>query len=132
MRGATFSRAVLGAALGAIFGGCGGSTPSSPHTVDTTTGGNPKSVTVGTSAFTPSGITVPVNSTVTWNWNSCTGDPYYGQTCVSHSVTFDDATLGGSAVQASGIYSKAFASKGVYTYHCSIHGQSMSGTVTVQ
>lgn len=131
MRRQAFGRTVLTTALALLIGGCGGSSASAPRS-DSSSGGTSNRVTVGTSAFAPANLTVPVNTTVSWTWDSCSNDPYYGQTCVSHSVTFDDASLGGSDVQSSGSYSKAFPSKGVYAYHCSVHGQAMAGTVTVQ
>lgn len=133
MRRDVFPRAMFAACAAALISGCGGgSNPSAPVTNGGNNGGSTNRVTVGTTAFAPTSITVPVNSAVTWNWDSCSGDPYYGQTCVSHSVTFDDASISGSDVQSAGSFSKTFASKGVYTYHCSVHGKSMAGTVTVQ
>ena len=65
-----------------------------------------------------------------WAWNSCTGDAYSGQTCVSHSVTFDDGVT--SPTQDQGTFSRIFNAAGTYNYHCSIHGAAMSGTITVQ
>jgi plastocyanin len=66
---------------------------------------------------------------VTWTWNTCTGDGYGGQTCVSHSVTFDDGVT--SPTQDTGTYNRTFTAKGTYTYHCLVHGAAMTGTITV-
>jgi plastocyanin len=74
--------------------------------------------------------TVAVGTTVQWAWNSCTGDAYSGQICVSHSVTFDDGTT--SATQSQGTYNRMFGTAGTYPYHCSVHGTAMSGSITVQ
>ena len=121
-------------ALAVLVAGCGGAGASAA----TGTGGNsggptpPNVVVVGTSDFAPAALTVPVNTAVTWDWNSCTGDAYNGQMCVSHGVVFDDTTIAGSAVQSSGSFSRAFAVPGVYTYHCAVHGTAMSGKITVQ
>jgi plastocyanin len=75
---------------------------------------------------------VTVGTTVKWAWNSCTSDPGYGtgETCVSHSVTFDDGTT--SATQSQGTYERMFTAAGTYNYHCSIHGAAMTGSITVQ
>jgi plastocyanin len=101
--------------------GCGGDdSPSAP------TGGNngAPTVTVGTPSgglvFNPASITVPLNSTVTWTWNS--GG-------VAHDVTFQDGSSSG--VQTSGTFQKPFPTAGTFSYICSIHGTAMSGTVTV-
>ncbi len=80
--------------------------------------------------FTPGTKTVAVGTAVKWAWNSCSGDSYNGQTCVSHSVTFDDGIA--SATQDQGTYTRTFDVAGTYNYHCSIHGTAMSGTITVQ
>ena len=80
--------------------------------------------------FTPGTKTVAVGAEVKWAWNSCTGDAYSGQSCVSHSVTFDDGVT--SPTQDQGTFSRIFNSAGTYNYHCSIHGAAMSGTITVQ
>jgi|SRR5438105_6075068 len=110
-------------------GGSGGSTsPPTPPIGNTTppAGG----ISVSNDMFSPSTKTVSVGAEVKWAWNSCTGDPYYGQTCASHSVTFDDGS--GSPTQSQGTYSRIFNAAGTYSYHCSVHGAAMSGTITVQ
>jgi plastocyanin len=81
-------------------------------------------------AFTPGTKTVAVGTTVKWAWNSCTGDAYSGQTCTSHSVTFDDGAT--SPTQDQGTFERSFSVAGTYKYHCSIHGAAMSGTITVE
>lgn len=132
MRRVAFSGTAL-AVLAVLVGACGGA-GAATGTRDSSgvTSVPSNTVTVGTASFAPAAITVPVNTTVTWDWNSCSNDPYAGQTCVSHGVVFDDTTIAGSAVQSSGSFSKAFAAKGVYTYHCAVHGTAMSGTITVE
>jgi len=109
-------------------GGSGSTGPANQPTGNTTppTGG----ISVVNNSFSPAAKTVAVGSTVSWAWNSCSGDPYYGQVCVSHSVTFDDGTA--SPTQDQGTFSRTFAVAGTYNYHCSQHGTAMSGTITVQ
>src|SRR5689334_12401678 len=85
---------------------CGGSSDSTSPTgsnstpTPTTNPGNTSPggvatnfVTLTESAFNPSNININVGTTVTWEWNSCTGDGYGGySTCVSHSIVFDDGS----------------------------------------
>ena len=111
------SLVLIGGILFAL--GCGGDdNPSGPSD------GAGNTVTVGTPAgglvFNPASISVPVNSTVTWNWNS--GG-------VAHDVTFPDGS--GSESQTSGSFQKQFPTAGTFRYICSIHRAAMSGTVNV-
>lgn len=127
--GSPSSGGATGGATGGTTGGTGAPTGGTPTGGGGTTG---NSVTVGKGAFSPASLTVAVNGTVTWNWDSCSDDPYYGQTCISHSVTFDDASVAGSEVIQSGSFSKTFATAGTYRYHCAVHGSSMAGAIVVQ
>ena len=107
----------VAAALAAL--GCSGDdNPSQPS------GGGSTTVQVGTPAgglsFSPTSVTVPVNGTVTWNWNS--GG-------VAHDVTFQDGSESGP--KSSGTFQKTFSTAGTFNYICSIHGTVMSGSVTV-
>ena len=121
------------ASLCACGGGGSGSTAptnNNPPAGNTTTpsGG----ITVTNNVFSPGIKTVAVGATVQWSWNSCTNDPYNygGQTCVAHSVTFDDGTT--SPTQDQGSFNRTFAAAGTYNYHCSVHGAAMTGAITVQ
>ena len=86
-------------------------------------GSTSNAVNVGNNFYSPSATTVPVGTTVAWTWNA--GD-------VVHTVTFDADTTIMSPFQSSGTYSRRFTAAGTYTYHCSIHGRAMTGSVTVQ
>jgi plastocyanin len=119
-------------AIACVFG-CGGSGGDTTSPVTTQPGNTPPptdGVSVSNDQFTPGTKTVAVGSTVNWAWNSCSSDPYYGETCVAHSVTFDDGVT--SPTQDKGTFARTFATAGTYSYHCSIHGAAMSGTITVQ
>ncbi|HEV2017684.1 MAG TPA: plastocyanin/azurin family copper-binding protein [Gemmatimonadaceae bacterium] len=87
-------------------------------------------VSVINNAFTPASKTVPAGTAVVWAWNSCSGDIYTGQTCVSHNIVFDDGVTSG--LQDQGTYSRTFTVAGPYPYHCAIHPTVMSGSITVQ
>jgi plastocyanin len=114
-------------AIGFLFG-CGGGSTSPSQNVNNTTP-PPGGIAVTNNAFTPASQTVTVGSAVQWAWDSCTGDPYNGQTCVSHNIVFDDGVSSG--VQDHGTYSRTFTAAGTYPYHCAIHGVAMSGSITV-
>jgi plastocyanin len=111
-------------------GGSGGGTTAPPNNGVNTpppVGG----ISVSNNTFSPGTKTVAAGTSVRWAWNSCTGDAYNGQTCVQHSVTFDDGTSS-SALQDQGTFEKTFSTPGTYTYHCSVHGSlGMTGTITV-
>lgn len=109
--------------------GCGGSgtanSSSNTPTGPTGTGANPSgststSISVNDDFYSPSSTTIAVGSAVTWTWKGTQ----------EHSVTFDDGQH--SATQSSGTYTRTFSTTGTFAYHCIVHGQAMSGTVTVQ
>lgn len=137
MRHASVGRRALLLVGIAVALGCGGSSATG------TDGGTPppppppppaaNSVTVSNNSFTPGNLTVSPGTTVTWNWNTCSGGDAYGdgQTCVDHSVVLDDGSVS-SSVQSTGSYAHQFATAGTYSYHCAVHGTAMSGKVVVQ
>lgn len=121
--------------------GCGGSStaPGSGGNVNTGNNNPPpqngqgstsNAITVDNNYFDPMSTTVPVGTKVTWTWNACGSDGYGGQTCVSHGIVFDDGAQAPSQTQ--GTWTRTFSTAGTYNYHCSVHGASMSGTITVQ
>lgn len=77
---------------------------------------------IGNNFFLPTTLSVPVGTTVTWDWNP--GG-------VVHNVTFDDGGPNSSS-QSSGTFARTFLTAGTYPFHCTIHGAAvMSGTITV-
>ena len=96
--------------------GCSGDdSPSQP------TNGSGNTVTVGNNVFTPSSLSVPAGTTVTWQWNS---------SGVVHNVTFDDQVT--SSDRSTGSFPRTFSAAGTYPYHCTIHvAEGMTGTITV-
>ena len=79
-------------------------------------------VNVVNNSFDPGAVTVPVNGTVTWQWNS---------SGVVHNVTFqDDGPDSGDL--SSGSFARTFSAAGTVPYVCTIHAaEGMAGTVTV-
>jgi plastocyanin len=121
--------------------GCGGSStaPGSGNNINTGNNNPPPqngqgstsdAISVNNNYFDPTATTVPVGTKVTWTWNACESDGYGGQTCVSHGIVFDDGAQAPSQTQ--GTWTRTFSAAGTYKYHCSIHGASMAGTITVQ
>ena len=88
-------------------------------------------VVVSNNSFAPGDVTVPAGTTVTWTWDSCTGDGYGGSTCASHNVTFEQGGPN-SATQSTGEFSRQFTAAGTFPYRCTVHGASMSGRVVVR
>jgi plastocyanin len=119
-------------AVASLFGcgGGGGGNTTAPPNNGVNTAPPADGISVSNNMFTPDTKTVAVGTAIKWAWNSCTGDAYNGQTCVSHSVTFDDGTT--SPTQDQGTFSRTFNAAGTYNYHCSVHGTAMSGSITVQ
>lgn len=131
----------LATALAACGGGGSSALSTSPGGNTNPSGGGttpaPSNlVTLANLTFSPNTITVSAGSTVNWKWNDCSGGDGYGggyTTCVSHNVTFDDGTAIASTTQDQGTFSRTFATKGTYKYHCTIHGaMGMTGEVVVQ
>jgi plastocyanin len=84
-------------------------------------GNETSTVAVTNNDFSPSTLSVPVNTTVTWQWDA---------DGVTHNVTFDDGPTSGN--RSSGSFPRAFQTAGTYDYVCTIHAaQGMTGTVTV-
>jgi plastocyanin len=110
------SRRELSAVLVLLAGACsGGSDVTTPSASGT------NEVTVGNNFFSPTSLTVPVGTTVTWVWNPGGTD---------HNVTFADGTH--SPNQSSGTWPRTFTTGGTFQFHCTIHGAAvMSGTITV-
>jgi plastocyanin len=78
-------------------------------------------VTIENIAFSPSSITVPVGTTVTWT----------NKDSFSHTVTSDTGLFDSGEMSQGSTFSHTFNDKGTFSYHCTIH-TTMHGTVTVQ
>lgn len=71
-------------------------------------------------AYSPSTITVAVNTTITWT----------NKDAVPHTVTSDSGVFDSGTISTNGTFSFTFTSAGTYSYHCVIH-PSMTATVKV-
>lgn len=72
--------------------------------------------------FEPATAQVAVGATVTWTNHG-------GQT---HSVTFDDPSLGDRDVKPGESVTVTFPHAGTFAYHCKYHPPDMKGRIVVQ
>src|SRR3954469_11562156 len=108
--------AIISAAF-VLANACGGGSPTNPgNTGGNNNGGNTGStsnqISIVDNSFSPNSTTLAAGATVTWTWNGS----------LNHNVTFDNTSVGNSATQSSGTFSKTFSSPGTFNYHCTVHG----------
>lgn len=104
-----------------ILSACGGSATDPEDGGGGRNDGDPNGVTVSNNVFEPNVLAIAQGTRVTWSW---------AEGSSSHTVTFDDGVT--SDKMTSGTFSRTFNATGTFPYHCKVHGQSMSGTITVQ
>mgnify|MGYP001442230569 CR=1 FL=1 len=85
-------------------------------------------VTVGPGVvFAPTSVTIRAGGTVTFTWAAGSG---------LHGVNWSGAPVGSlpanSTNQTSGTFQVTLNTTGTYTYNCTVHGASMSGSIEVQ
>jgi len=73
-------------------------------------------------AYEPPSVTVVVGTTVRWEWTG-TG---------THTVSARDASFRSGQKGQGGEFATSFRTAGRYEYFCEVHGDFMSGVVTVQ
>ena len=113
MAGGAVAVVALGT-LAALLSGCA-SSPAAPVKTDHVTVPGPWT-------FDPGAVEVAAGTAVTWTNHG-------GQT---HSVTFDDASLGFDKDMGPGqSVTLTFAQHGTYAYHCKYHPPGMVGKVIV-
>jgi len=96
--------------------------PGTPLVTFTTTAQLVASITIADNSFSPSDVTVPLHTTVTWSWTGVN----------THNVTF--TTVGAPANignMTTGSASRTFDTAGTFQFHCTIHPSLMTGSVTV-
>jgi plastocyanin len=97
--------------------------PGAPAVTFTTTAAQVTTVEVANSFFSPTPLTVPLNTVVTFAWQGTT---------LPHNVTF--GTAGAPADipnQTSGSFPRQFNTAGTFSYACTNHPPGMVGTITV-
>jgi plastocyanin len=91
-------------------------------TVATSGGGQATVTAADTRQFTPVTLTITVGQTVTWT-NAGT---------IDHTVTFDTGPAFDKPLAAGSTVTRTLSTAGTFTYHCTIHGPSMHGTIIVK
>jgi plastocyanin len=81
----------------------------------------PATVSISNFKFEPQNITVRRGAVVKWMDKEG-----------SHTVTANDGSFDSGGLTAGKSFSHKFPKAGTFKYHCSIHGEEMSGTVTVK
>ncbi len=114
-----FSRLLILAIVISVTASCSKSSSGSNYTGGGTGTGN--TVSIQNYSFSAASLTVTAGATVVWTNNDG----------VTHTVTADDNSFNSGNVTPGSTYSLKFATKGTFTYHCSIHTM-MKGTIVVQ
>jgi plastocyanin len=97
--------------------------PGTPAVTFTTTAAVVTTVEVANNTFSPTPITVPLNTVVTFEWQGTT---------LAHNVTFSSAQAPADIPdRTSGSVSRTFSQAGTFNYACTNHPPGMVGTITV-
>ncbi len=121
--GTATAQRTLGAGTGAQMATATASgLPGTPQVTFTTTAQLITTITIADNSFTPSDITVPLHTAVTWSWTGVN----------IHNVTFTAATGVPTDIgnRTSGNVSRTFDTAGTFQYRCTNH-LGMTGSVTV-
>jgi plastocyanin len=99
-----------------------------------------QTVTVNSNFYSPSSLTINVGDNVQWNWvsgfhtvTSGSNTTPDGKFCSLNNGTASVASCTGTAYGMSPpyTYTYTFNQTGNYPYYCTVHGASMTGTITV-
>jgi len=94
--------------------------PTDTATPGGATGGS--TVEVGDNFFKPETLNVSAGTTVTWDWIGS----------APHNVVADDESFKSETLTGSDkTFTHTFETAGTFEYICTVHGQSMSGTIIV-
>lgn len=108
---------------GAVLMACACSDYTGPDGGEVPDGGQVPSTTASVNVeddqFVRAAVQVIQGGTVQWTWRGAN----------QHNVTFTGGPA--SATQTNGTFQRTFPTAGTFAYMCTIHGQTMSGTVTV-
>jgi plastocyanin len=112
--------AVVAIAIVAVFAACGDDDTTAPPNNGTFNG----TIQVRDNFFSPSSATIDVGDSVTWHWNG--GNAHTATSTGTSDFTFDSGT------KTTGTFGFRFNNAGTAHYFCTVHGTSMSGTITVK
>ena len=106
--------------------GCGKDSSSAPYgttaPAPSPTSTPPNTVLMAGMAFSPTTITVPRNTTVTWTNNDG----------IAHTSTSDTGVWDTGNMPPGTSRTTTFAVAGTFPFHCTYHSSMMKGTVVVQ
>ena len=85
---------------------------------DTTTSGA-NEVLIQSFAFSPSTITVSVNTTITWT----------NKDAAAHTVTSDNGLFDSGNMNTDATYSHQFTTAGTFPYHCTYHSNMLARVI---
>ena len=108
---------LAGAVLAGACGGGGAPPAVSPGNLSFV-------IRVSDNVFTPANLTVPPGTSVTWEWSGKNRHSVVGK--------FGSQDVHSPTHQGSGELSLTFHTIGAWHYQCGVHGQAMSGNVTVE
>jgi plastocyanin len=111
---------VVAAVLGLVVVGCSSSSNKSSNQSSANSTGAVNAT--DSRLFSPESVTVSSGGTVKW---TNTGQ-------LPHTVTFDSGPAFDQQLPAGQTVSRTFTTAGTFTYHCSIHGPTMHGTIIVK
>src|SRR5262249_43589030 len=113
--------AVIGISCGLVV--LGGLEGARPWAAGLAQAGEAKAVTIDNYSFSPSSLTVPAGTTVTWT----------NRDSEVHTVVADDSapSFKSAGLDTDDSFSFTFNKAGTYAYHCSLHPH-MAGKITVQ
>jgi len=118
-------RTICGSLVFVLILALGACSSTSPNGGTTTTAVATAQAAVAASdalKFSPDTLTVSVGQTVTWSNGGTIG----------HTVTFDSGPAFSQPLNPGATVTRPFPTAGTFTYHCSIHGRSMHGTIIVK
>jgi len=86
----------------------------------------PVRITIGDSSYSPSTLSVPKGTLVTWSQDGK----------LPHTVTADDGAFKSQVLRTSATFEHTFETPGTYLYFCELHGgpggSGMSAEITVE
>lgn len=120
------------AALLSVFAvaACGGDDQTPPPA--TATGGTSSpargqsliSIEVSDNKFTPSNLTVPKGTKITWDWTGANAHSVIGK--------WQETRVQSEQLTGHGSFSFTFETAGTFDYQCGVHGAAMTARVTVK
>jgi plastocyanin len=115
-------RYLMIAAVVLALGACSSNKAAPPAANSSTPAGGSNTVQATAQlTFTPVTLSIKKGETVTWNNGSG----------VAHNVKFQSGPSFSQALNDGSQVTRTFSTTGTFNYFCSIHGQSMHGTIVV-